>query len=312
MKVRIIFLLMVVGLISACSSKTNLVSANLKLTPYFTPTELQPQQTQAVSSTPFTAPTSTPTIHVVAAGEFMSSIALRYGVETAAIMAANPQINPNAMSVGIKLTIPSQSGAGFTGTNATPVPMTIGPLNCTRSREGGIWCFLLIKNNLNYPVENILARIVLGNSQAGQVVDQLTTAPLNILYPGKALALSAYFPTPVPDPFQTSFEMISALQVQDGSSRYLDTKLENQQINIDSNALSARVYGEVSLTDTSVSANQVWAAAIAYDVQGMVVGVRRWESAAPLTGGQKISFSFQVYSTGAEISSVDILIEARK
>ncbi len=312
MKARIIYLLIVVVLLSACSSRTNPVPANLKLTPYFTPTTLLPQQTDAVSSTPFIAPTSTPTIHVVAAGETMSSIALRYGVETAAIMAVNPQINPNAMSIGTKLTIPSQSGAGFTGTNATPVPMIVSSPNCTRSKEGGVWCFLLIKNEQKYPVENILARIVLGNSQTGQVADQLTTAPLNILYPGKALALSAYFSAVMPDPFQTSFEMVSVLQVQDGSSRYLDTRLENQQINIDSNALSARVYGEVSLTEPSVSANQVWAAAIAYDIQGMVVGVRRWESAAPLTDGQKISFSFQVYSTGAAITSVDVLVEARK
>ena len=312
MKARIYFLLIVVVLISACSSKANPVPANLKLTPYFTPTEPQPQQTQAVSSTPFTVPTPTPTIHVVAAGETMSSIALRYGIATAAIMAANPQVNPNTMSIGAKLTIPSQSGAGFTGTNARPVPMTVGPLNCTRSRESGVGCFLLIKNEQKFPVENILARIVLGNSQTGHVADQLTTAPLNILYPGKVLALSVYFPAPVPDSFQISYEMVSALQVQDGSSRYLDTRLENQQIKIDSNALSARIYGEVLLTEPSVSANQVWAAAIAYDVQGMVVGVRRWESAAPLTDGQKISFSFQVYSTGTAIASVDVLVEARK
>jgi LysM repeat protein len=312
MKARIIFLIMVIMFISACSGKTNPVPTNLKLTPYLTPTNLKPQQTQVVDSTPFTAPTPTPTIHVVAAGETMSSIALRYGVETAVIMAANPQISPNAMSIGAKLTIPSQSGSGFSGANAIPAPMAVGSLNCTRSRDSGVWCFLLIKNEQNLPVENLLARIILGNGQTGQVVDQLTTAPLNVLYPGKSLALSAYFTAPVPDPFQTSSEMVSTLLVQDGSNRYLETKVENQQVTIDSNGLSARVYGEVSLTDTSVSANQVWTAAIAYDDQGRVVGVRRWESAAPLTGGQKISFSFQVYSTGAVITSVDVLVEARK
>jgi hypothetical protein len=210
------------------------------------------------------------------------------------------------------LTIPSQSGAGFAGSSATPVPMTDGKLNCMHSREGGIWCFLLIKNNQNYPVENLMARIVLGYSQTVQLQEQLTTAPLNILYPGKAMALSAYFPAAMPDPFQSNHEIVSALQVQDGSSRYLDTKVENQQIKIEPNGLSASLYGEVSLTDPSAKANQVWAAAIAYDVNGVVVGVRRWESGVPLSAGQKISFSFQVYSTGAEITSVDILVEARK
>jgi LysM repeat protein len=312
MKARFLFLIIVVVLISACSSITNPVPAHLKLTPYFTPTEPQPQQTQAVSSTPFTAPTPTPTIHVVAAGETMSSVALRYGVETAAVMAANPQVNPNAMTLGTKLTIPSQSGAGFDGSNATPVPMTIGPLNCIRSREGGVWCFLLVKNEQNFPVENIIVHILLGNSQTGQVLDQLTTAPLNILYPDKALAISVYFSAAMPEPFQTSYELVSALQVQDGSSRYLETKVENQQINIDSNGLSVRIYGEVSLTDSSASANQVWAAAFAFDAQGRIVGLRRWESVAPLPVGQKISFSFQVYSTGAAIASVEILVEARK
>jgi LysM repeat protein len=309
---RIVVPLLIVGLISACSGIISPVPANQKLTPYLTPTALQSQLTPTVSSTPLTLPTPTPTIHVVAAGETMSSIALRYGVVTAAIMAANPQVDPNAMSIGVKLTIPSQSGAGFTGTNATPVPMTVGLPNCAHSRENGAWCFLPIKNEQNYPVENILARIVLGNGQTGQVADQLTTAPLSILYPGKALALAAYFPAPVPSSFQTRVEMVSALQVQDGSNRYLVTKLENLQIKMDPNALSASVYGEVSLTDPSISAKQVWAAAIAYDAQGLVVGVRRWESAAPLSVGQKISFSFQVYSTGAAIATVDVLVEARK
>lgn len=312
MKIRIIFLLIVLGLLSACSGKTDPLSADQKLTPFFTATETKAPPGQGVLSTPFIVPTSTPTLHVVAAGETMSSIALRYGVNTAAIMAANPNINPNAMSIGTKLIIPSQSGAGFTGTNATPVPMSIGSLNCSRSREGGVWCFLLIKNDRNYPVENIQARIYLGNGQPGQVVEQLAMAPLDILYPGNALALSAYFPSPVPDSFQSSYEIVSALQVLDGSSRYLDLRLENQQINMDPNSLSARVYGEISLIDPSAKSNQVWAAAIAYDVDGLVVGVRRWESAAPLSAGQKISFSLQVYSSGAAIAKVDVLVEARK
>jgi LysM repeat protein len=312
MKPRHIFLIIVIFLFSACSIKANQAPATLKLTPYFTPTQPQLQQTQASSSTSLAAPTPTPTIHLVVAGETMSSIALRYGITTAALMAANPQVNPNAMSVGVKLIIPSQSSAGFGDPQTTPEPMTVESPNCTRSREAGILCFLLIKNDQKYPVENIQARIILGNSQTGKVIDQVTTAPLNILYPGKAMALLAYFTSVVADPFQTSSEIVTALQVQDGASRYLDTKLENQQITIDSNGLSAKLYGEVSLIDPAASAKNVWAAGIAYDAQGRVVGVRRWESAAPLSAGQKNSFLFQVYSSGAAISSVEILLEARK
>ena len=242
----------------------------------------------------------------------MSAIALRYGVETSAIIAANPSINPNAMSIGTKIIIPSQSSSGFTLLSATPIPLNAGPLTCNRSRDEGFWCFLLVKNNQDVPVENLQARIAIGNNQAGQAKELLTSAPLNILYPGKSIALSAFFPSAISEPLQTRYEMVSALAVQDGASRYLETRLENLQITKGINNLSAKAYGEVSLTASGSNASAVWAAGIAYDSQGNVVGVRRWESNAPLISGQKISFLFQVYSTGSAIERVEILLEARK
>jgi hypothetical protein len=283
-----------------------------QLTPYITPIEVKSTPAQTATQSTLLVPTSTPVIHVVAAGETMSAIALRYGVETSALMAANPSINPNAMSIGARINIPSQSSSGFTLGNSTPVPVAAGPMSCSRSRDGSIWCFLLVQNNQNLPVENLQARITVGNSQTGQAAEQLTTAPVNILYPAKTIALSAYFPSSIVDPLQTHFEMVSALAVQDGTSRYLETRLENLQITKGTNDLSAKIYGEVSLTDPKLGASAVWAAGVAYDNQGNVVGVRRWESSAPLIPGQKISFVFQVYSTGSTIDRVDVLLEARK
>ncbi len=227
-------------------------------------------------------------------------------------MAANPTVNPNAMSVGVKLVIPSQSGAGIALANATPLPLKTNPLNCTRSRDGGIWCFLLVQNDHDVPVESLQAKVAVGNSQTGQAVEQLTTAPLNILYPGKSLALSVTFTSAIPDPIQSRFEMVSAVAVQDGENRYLQTQNDNLQVTKDANGLSARVYGEVSLLSPGLTASAVWAAGIAYDRQGNVVGVRRWEGNNPLTSGQKLPFTFTVYSTGAVIDRVNVLLEARK
>ena len=242
----------------------------------------------------------------------MSSIALRYGVESSAVMAANPDVNPNAMSVGIKLVIPSQSGAGIALANATPLPLKTGPLNCARTRDGSIGCFLLIQNDQDLPVESLQAKVAVGNSQTAQAAEQLTTAPLDILYPGKTLALSTIFTSDIPDPIQTRFDMVSAVAVQDGENRYLQTQTENLQVTKDATALSARIYGEVSLLSSGLTASTIWAAGIAYDRQGNVVGVRRWEGNTPLSSGQKLPFTFTVYSTGAMIDRVDVLLEARK
>lgn len=242
----------------------------------------------------------------------MSSIALRFGVQTSAIMAANPGVDPNAMSIGTKLVIPSQSGAGFSGSGATPIPLGTGPLTCKPSLDGGTWCFLLVQNNQPLPVENLEARIAVANGQTGQTYDQLSTAPLNILYPGKAMALSVYFPKEISGPFQSSYMLTSALAVQDGNNRYLDAKMENLQITQGLRNLSARVYGEVSLVSSAANATVVWVAGVAYDKDGNVVGVRRWTNNGPLNTGQRISFLFTVYSTGVEIAKVDVLLEARK
>ncbi len=310
MKVRstIPFLLLLFAI--ACSSPNT--AAPDGLTPYVTPLMVQSTGVSNPTQPPIPIPTPTPFVHTVTSGETMSSIAFRYGVETSAVMAANPDVNPNAMSVGVKLVIPSQSGAGIALANSTPLPLKTGPLNCARSRDGSISCLLLIQNDQDVPVESMQARVAVGNSQTGQAGERLTTAPLNILYPGKALALSVVFANDIPDPIQTRFEMVSAVAVQDGENRYLQTQTDNLQVTRDATGLSARIYGEVSLLSSGLTASNVWAAGIAFDRQGNVVGVRRWERNTPLSSGQKLPFSFTVYSTGAMIDRVEVLLEARK
>lgn len=310
MKFRLTSSLLVLLIVAACSSSKSTVPD--ELTPYITPLIVQPTDISDRTQPQMPIPTPTPVIHTVAPGETMSSIALRYGVETSAVMAANPNINPNAMSVGTKLVIPSQSAAGMALANTTPLPLKTGPLTCTRSRDDSIVCFLLIQNDQTLPVESLQAKVAVGNSQTGQTAEQFTTAPLNILYPGKALALSVVFTNDIPDPIQTRFAMVSAVAVQDGENRYLQTQTDNLQVTRDAAGLSARIYGEVSLLSSGVTASTVWAAGIAYDRQGNVVGVRRWESNSPLIFGQKLPFIFSVYSTGTAIDRVEVLLEARK
>lgn len=78
-----------------------------------------------------TAPAPTPTpppatgvVHVVAPGETLTRIALRYGVTVYAIVSANNLANPNLISVGQRLTIP---GGAPPGPAPTPAP-TPGPI----------------------------------------------------------------------------------------------------------------------------------------------------------------------------------------
>ena len=311
MKTRFLVLMLLSLLLTACAGNLADSDPVLELTPYrpfITPTV---QTIPVNASTPLPAPTPTPVVHVVVAGDTVSGIALKYGVEIAAVLAANPQIDPRAMSVGTQLLIPSSSTSAISSNSSIPESLTVGTLNCLPSGSG-IWCFLPILNDLDYPVENITVRIIVGNSQTGELADQISTPPLNILYPDATIALAAYFNIPLTEPLQSSFELLSAQAVHDGQSRYLETALQNIQTSIDPSGLSAVINGEISLVDASSKASHIWMAAVAYDAQWMVVGVRRWENSSLLNGGQWLPFSFQVYSAGGSISKVDMLVEARK
>lgn len=310
MKTRAVFTCLFFILLAACAGGIDNTSRVMELTPFIpSATPTFPNLTDN-TPTPLPAPTPTPIIHVVVAGETISGIALQYGVETAAVLAANPLVSPNTMSVGTKLLIPSTSTSKMPAPGSSPEPLTPGSLNCLPSGYG-VWCFLPILNDLDYPVENITARIIIANSQTGQLADQISSSPLNILYPDSSIALAAYFDIPIGNPIQSSYELLSALAVKDGQTRYLSTSLENVQTSINPGGLSALVSGEVALLDASHAASQVWVAAVAYDAQGAVVGVRRWESSS-LPAGQRLPFSFQIYSAGGSILKIDLLVEAHK
>jgi hypothetical protein len=59
------------------------------------------------------------------------------------------------------------------------------------------------------------------------------------------------------------------------------------------------------------SASQVWVAAVAYNVLGEIIGVRRWESREPLEAVGLLPFTLYVYSLIDPIERVDVFVEAR-
>jgi hypothetical protein len=80
--------------------------------------------------------------------------------------------------------------------------------------------------------------------------------------------------------------------------------LQGVSIEISDAGSSARIAGQAKIAGEQ-PAGEVWVLAVAYDVEGNVVGVRRWEGLA------ETQFEFWVYSLGPEIAEVKLLVEAR-
>ena len=76
---------------------------------------------------PAGAPASGGAVHVVQPGDTLSAIALRYGVTTAALMAANNISSPNLIYVGQRLTVPGTAGGAPAGAPSGGGTYTVQP-----------------------------------------------------------------------------------------------------------------------------------------------------------------------------------------
>jgi len=92
------------------------------------PTDSVQPVTPATPTTPnLSVPAGESTVHQVAAGETISSIAPKYGVTVRAILDANPDVNPNRLQIGQKLNIPARStSASSTAVTTSSSPSTNG------------------------------------------------------------------------------------------------------------------------------------------------------------------------------------------
>jgi murein DD-endopeptidase MepM/ murein hydrolase activator NlpD len=254
-------------------------------------------------------PTSTPLIYTVVTGDTLGAIAQRFGITLAALMAANPNVTPTALSVGTTLVIPAGDQASGEPT-PTPAPLPVLQARCWPEASGGLWCFALLRNEYSEVLENLSAQFTLLAPGGGELASQTAFGMLDILPPGEAMPLAAHFPGPLDAGAQPRVQLLTSIRLLPGDTRYLPVLLENTLVDVAHSGRTAQVSGRVVLTGSG-SAATLWVLATAYDSAGDVVGVRRWESPSTLTAAQPAAFDFLVSSLGPAIASVTFLAEAR-
>ncbi len=305
---RFLVFLFLLSLLSACAEKTETVTTLAPPVPYQTSTPSE-FPTLVPPLTGMTLPTPTTFTYTVIQGDTLIGIATRYGLTPEALMAANPDIQPASLPVGTILILPTDNWTPVAPT-PTPVPIPILQARCWPEMDGGAWCFALLKNDNAETLENLSARFALLDTSGHELASQAAFAYLDILPPAGSMPLAVHFPPPVQAGVLVSAQVLTAIRLLPGDSRYLPVTLDDTLVSLDVSGRTAQVTGKVSLIGT-VAANTLWVLATAYDASGNVVGVRRWESSSALAAGAPVSFDFLVSSIGPAIDRVEFLAEAR-
>ncbi|HEY5730350.1 MAG TPA: LysM peptidoglycan-binding domain-containing protein [Anaerolineales bacterium] len=300
-------------LLTACAPQADFSTPKpLTLIPYLTQTPQTPLPSTSEGLVPLKTPlpTSTPFTYTVQQGETISGIALKFGVSIDELIAINPDVSPNIMSVGTTLKIPSNP-QNLTGESIpAPALFTVEQIECYPTTNKGMWCFVLAHNDFPDFMENLSAQVTLVDSSGSFIATQTALLPLNILPPNSSLPLFVYFPPDIPVDAKPQVQILTAIRLSPNDPRYLPVTVNNTLVQINADGHFAQISGDVRLPAESNAATQTWVAVVAYDEEGRVVGVKRWEGGGVQPGGS-LSFEMTVSSLGGRMTRVEFAVEAR-
>ena len=296
-------------------SHTPLPSLTATESPTLTPTNTQ-------------TPTPAPVTWTVGKGDELMAIAFYYGITLDELLAANPSVTPNWMSVGTVLQIPVTPTPLPTAT-ATPAPTNTaqilqtqtatpsGPLelqgepSCYQNPLGELNCLVLIKNQGEETLENPSVSFRITSPESDYESELVVFAPLNLLQPGSSLPILASFPAPVPENYDVEAEIDYWLPTMPDDDRYAETEILDSNIQLSEDDAIAYVDGKISMDSAYREIASLWLLAVAFDQDGNPVGFRRWEASLPIDNVEAIAFITIVYSLGPDIDRVELMAEAR-
>jgi LysM repeat protein len=284
-----------------------------ELRPYSTTTAsvTAPPHVGLVVTAPAPLPSPTPFLYTVQAGDTLSQIADKFHVSLDAVVSENPDLDPNAMAVGHVLKIPGNPASAAGGPTSTPETLPVQQLVCHSTADGGLWCFALVHNDSDNLIENVTAQVTLDGANGQSIASKSAVLPLDILPPDQSLPLAVFFPPGVPGEAAPRLQILTAMRLLPNDSRYLPATIRDTLARVSWSGLTADLTGEVFLPEESATAKSVWVAAVAYDQDGNVVGLRRWESSASLSPGASLPFSFTISAISGRIERLDYAVEAR-
>lgn len=274
--------------------------------PAITPS--QPAATPVIIASP--TPSPTPVMHVVKEGETLVGIALQYGISLDALQQANPTVSPRFLSVGTALIIPVSPEAlpAQAAGAPTPMPLVFGSPACHSLPTGAMYCLVEARNPGEVALENVTARITLAAADGLPLADAVAQSGVDVIGPGDSGPLAALFPSAPGGVAAIGVSAVSALPLQDVSSRYVALDVAPHSGEAIGNRW--RVSGQVS-NGSGVPATAVRIVVTLYAADDRLVGYRQIMLSDGLAAGATRDFVIEAQVLSGAATRYTILAEGR-
>ncbi len=236
--------------------------------------------------------TPTPVTYVVQKGDTLIGIAVKYGVSVEALQAANGNVQPEFLSIGAVLVIPSaQSAEGGevvnVGVAPTPVPIPLSAPACYPTPTSALYCFVEARNPTDVAMENVSVRITLAGADGLPLASAIAYSALDVIPPGAAAPLAALFPSAPAGIAAMGAELLTANPSTDPSAHRVLLDIPTHS----GAASGARwVVAGLVRNPSGVPAASAWLVLTLYDQGGAIVGYRKIELAGGLAPGAAQEF----------------------
>ncbi len=256
--------------------------------------------------------TATPVTYKVLEGDTPISIANKFGVSVADLIALN-NIDPANLQIGQELIIPTSPQSSQEGNvllpSPTPTPFSVRGVNVTRTPVGS----LEVLGEVYNPGPQTLGSVQLQVSLLDQSDQVLIAVPFyvsqEVIPPGQSAPFRLLFTDP---PAAYAKYSISTLRGEsvDPTARFAQMKVT--RVDAVPNGAQYRVYGEATNVDT-VNATDVRLIVTTYDPDRRVVGYREQVlTQGTLAPNAVQPFDLSIASSGPSVTSYSVVVLALK
>ena len=296
---------------TAVSTPTLIPTATTTPTELIVPTVTAVDQTPTPFPTPTITPTPTPILYTIQEGETLLGIAIAQGTTTEAILALNPEVVPEALSIGQVIILPPVTAVSDTLTDvntAVPANLSVTQIQTYETVVGSFWVVGEVTNAGEQAIENVQIAIRFLDDNGAEVDTAVAWAANPMIIAGESAPFGVLLPQK-PTYAQLATAVTQGNVAADLGERYVDFAVAD--VVVDNDEPAAKISGVVQNVgvDTAVSIQLIFTF---YDADGNVVGFVIRPLAEELAAGAGMGFVETAVSLAAPIEQVHVAAFAHK